>query len=134
MKIELPPVAAQPMTDREVALLYGHEAFIGPCVHGRDPWDRCDICGEKTAIEAAVLVIAELEVKLRGAEGAMYVQEAFKKTAQTQLESAQETIRRVERILESNGCDCPCDHHWEDHEDECETCMACRVALAMEGP
>lgn len=20
--------------------------WIGPCVHGRDPWDRCDVCGE----------------------------------------------------------------------------------------
>jgi DNA-binding transcriptional MerR regulator len=34
-------------------LLYGYGGFIGPCAHGSDPWDRCDECGDKTAVEAA---------------------------------------------------------------------------------
>lgn len=28
------------------------EGWHGPCVHGRDPYDRCDECGELTRAEA----------------------------------------------------------------------------------
>ena len=33
--------------------LYGWSPFCGPCAHGHDPWDRCDECGEGTALDAA---------------------------------------------------------------------------------
>lgn len=36
--------------------LYGYAVFVGPCVHGRDPWDRCDECGEESAVHALVKV------------------------------------------------------------------------------
>jgi hypothetical protein len=43
----------EPRSERETFLLYGYGGFLGPCAHGRSPWDRCDECGEKTAVEAA---------------------------------------------------------------------------------
>lgn len=36
------------------------DVFIGPCAHGRDPWTRCDECGEGPAIEAAVKRVNQL--------------------------------------------------------------------------
>lgn len=34
------------------ARLHGLAFFVGPCAHGRDPWDRCPECGNKSAPEA----------------------------------------------------------------------------------
>jgi hypothetical protein len=31
-------------------------------------------------------------------------------------------------LLKTNGCDCPCDHHREEHAEECERCLACRIS------
>lgn len=41
-----------------------YDVFVGPCSHGRDPWDRCEICGEGTAIEAAVELIEKLQQEI----------------------------------------------------------------------
>ena len=32
-----------------------HRVWFGPCVHGRDPWTRCNDCGELTEAEAKAL-------------------------------------------------------------------------------
>lgn len=44
----------QALWEEAAHALYGYTEFIGPCAHGRDPWDRCDECGEKNAVSAAV--------------------------------------------------------------------------------
>lgn len=58
---------AQPLLDRIAALerevteardafMKLHmEQFIGPCAHGRDPYERCDECVMLTATEAGML-------------------------------------------------------------------------------
>ena len=48
--------------------LHGYTVFTGPCAHGRDPWDRCDECGEETAINALLKVRAKLEEHISGLE------------------------------------------------------------------
>lgn len=40
---------------------------------------------------------------------------------------ADERLRAVRRLLESNGCDCPCDHHRGERGAGCEVCLACRI-------
>lgn len=42
---------------------------------------------------------------------------------------AEAKLNRVRELLEENGCDCECDHHPEEHDDDCERCLACRIAL-----
>lgn len=37
--------------------MLGCAVFIGPCAHGRDPWDRCDECGEDNALWAATKAV-----------------------------------------------------------------------------
>lgn len=37
----------------------------------------------------------------------------------------------VQCLLEKNGCDCECDCHPVEHGDECELCLACRIATVM---
>ncbi len=44
---------------------------------------------------------------------------------------AEERLRAVRKLLEENGCECPCDHHWEERGPECEVCLACLVGEAV---
>jgi hypothetical protein len=49
--------AAQAQAAAATQALYGHASFVGPCAHGSDPWDRCDDCGNHSAINAAVTAL-----------------------------------------------------------------------------
>lgn len=42
-----------------------------------------------------------------------------------------ERLRAVRKLLEDNGCECPCDHHWEERGPDCEVCLACRIGEAV---
>ncbi len=44
-------------------------AWIGPCIHGRDPYDRCDACGELTPQQAKAVAEAE---DFRGSDKATF--------------------------------------------------------------
>lgn len=44
---------------------------------------------------------------------------------------ASERILNALKLIEKNGCDCECDHHWEDHDEECERCLACLIEHAL---
>lgn len=44
---------------------------------------------------------------------------------------ADERLRAVRKLLEENGCECPCDHHPDERGDECEVCLACRIGEAV---
>ena len=51
------------------------------------------------------------------------------------LEAAQRddlAIEKIEELLEANGCDCPCDCSFEEHDEECGRCLACRIAGVLE--
>lgn len=57
----------QALWEEAATALYGYTEFIGPCAHGRDPWDRCDECGEKNAVYAAQKVIVKMTEEYRNA-------------------------------------------------------------------
>lgn len=44
---------------------------------------------------------------------------------------ADERLRAVRKLLEENGCECPCDHHPDERGEDCEVCLACRIQAAM---
>ena len=44
---------------------------------------------------------------------------------------AARSLDKVRALLSENGCDCTCEHHYEEHDDECELCLACRVGEVM---
>lgn len=46
----------QALWEEAANALYGYTVFGGPCAHGRHPWDRCDECGEESAVHALVKV------------------------------------------------------------------------------
>jgi hypothetical protein len=46
-------------------------------------------------------------------------------------EAAAAALHAVRKLLEENGCDCPCDHHPDERGDDCEVCFACRVGEAV---
>lgn len=33
-------------------------------------------------------------------------------------------------LIAQNGCDCDCEHHYSEHDAECERCLACSVEAA----
>lgn len=56
----------------------------------------------------------------------------------SRAEKALAAIARVTEVLDDNGCDCKCwhrheVHHLEDHNDDCDRCLACRIKRAIEG-
>lgn len=42
-------------------------------------------------------------------------------------------IEAAGNVVSDNGCDCACDHSTlhEDHDEDCEVCVVCRVADAL---
>jgi hypothetical protein len=42
-------------------------------------------------------------------------------------------LARIEQLLWNNGCDCECDHHSEEHDEDCERCLACRISAVLAG-
>lgn len=44
-----------------------------------------------------------------------------------------DVLDRVRAVLSEHGCDCECKHHYEEHEDKCERCLACRTEAALDG-
>ena len=44
---------------------------------------------------------------------------------------ADERLRAVRKLLEENGCACPCDHHPDERGDDCDLCLACRIGEAV---
>lgn len=42
-----------------------------------------------------------------------------------------ERLRAVRKLLEENGCECPCDHHPDERGPDCEVCLACRIGEAV---
>jgi hypothetical protein len=43
-------------------------------------------------------------------------------------------LDRIGKLISANGCDCPCDHHFEDHDGDCERCLACLVGEVLQKP
>lgn len=55
-------------------------------------------------------------------------------TRGTVLERVEELIGRLERLgtlLSAAGCSCECVHHYQEHLEDCDRCLGCRVAQTM---
>jgi hypothetical protein len=46
------------------------------------------------------------------------------------LDGDRAKLSRVGELLAANGCNCECEHAWDDHDD-CERCLACRISEAI---
>jgi hypothetical protein len=40
-------------------------------------------------------------------------------------------VEAAGEVIAENGCDCPCDHDAESHDEQCERCLACRISHAL---
>lgn len=40
---------------------------------------------------------------------------------------AARALADIAELIGENGCDCDCGHHSEEHDDDCDRCLACRV-------
>lgn len=55
------------------------------------------------------------------------------KCARCQCEHSEASARIMNalKLIEKNGCDCECRHHWEDHDEDCERCLACLIEYEL---
>jgi hypothetical protein len=44
---------------------------------------------------------------------------------------AERALSRIREILGTNGCDCDCGHHYEEHDADCTRCLACRIKVSV---
>ncbi|MBK8260179.1 MAG: hypothetical protein IPK80_02445 [Nannocystis sp.] len=53
--------------------------------------------------------------------------------AERERDEARARIEAAGNVVSDNGCDCACDHSTlhEDHDEDCEVCVVCRVADAL---
>lgn len=85
-------------------------------------------------------VVAELAARLAAAEerGALAAQchgsQSALRRVMEEHRQADERLRAVGELLEKNGCDCECDQSREEHEDDCERCLACRIEEVVASP
>lgn len=54
-------------------------------------------------------------------------------TVRRRVDALESRIAFVGSLLAMNGCDCECEHHPEEHDDDCARCLACRIGFAIKG-
>jgi hypothetical protein len=47
------------------------------------------------------------------------------------LEEDTSKLDAVAELLGKNGCDCDCGHDSESHNEDCDRCLACRIARVI---
>lgn len=63
---------------------------------------------------------ADLSAEIAAKWQAMYRERQF----------AYDRVNAVLDVIEANGCDCECEHVAEDHDEDCDRCLACRIEQA----
>ena len=76
---------------------------------------------EKQALEAAIPTLLRCH------------EEMMLRVVALHNEGAEAKLRAIGELLAANGCDCDCDHHTEEHDEDCDRCLACKIDHAM-GP
>lgn len=85
---------------------------------------KCDLCDQPSTILSARLALMPSELCAAcSARGDQYRAE-IEAHARAPLK---QKLDRIGELLSENGCECECGHHYEDHDDDCERCLACRI-------
>ena len=66
-------------------------------------------------------------------DGESHIRQGIPRQA-ARIRELEQRLERVSSLLAHNGCDCPCDHHHEEHDDDCERCLACQIGAALTPP
>lgn len=53
--------------------------------------------------------------------------------AERERDVAHERIDAALDVLGDAGCSCECGHHHEEHDEDCERCLGCRIERALRG-
>lgn len=46
-------------------------------------------------------------------------------------DSAELALREIGEILAANGCECDCDHHHDECDENCKRCLGCRIGNVL---
>lgn len=76
--------------------------------------------------------IATLTVNVDTARGVASAWEQLYNERNRLWRAAEDKLEAVRTLLAQNGCDCECDHGAEEHDDDCDRCLACCIGGAVE--
>jgi len=120
--------------------LHGTSVFVGPCVHERDPWDRCDECGEGSSVQALMKVANALRARVAELE-AMHTADTMEcanlreraehfSRACSNAESERDAARKRAKALEASLRDllASADCEWENRRGGHDWADACQQA------
>ena len=110
------------MTEEEEALAC-HVCAHTPAEHNQQFRDgkppRCAVKG--CGCTGLALPLAEMLTAEREAHAA----------TRRELEALRERVAATLEVLAREGCDCDCDHHRSECDDDCVWCFGCRVEEAL---
>lgn len=104
---------------------------------GRWIWDYRTIGGELPPCRTCAAVadhkaaLATLKERISREESAAADWKAHVARLHRHLTAADERIEAALELIAANGCDCECGHHYEEHADDCDRCLACRIDAAL---
>lgn len=88
----------------------------------------------RTALPEAIAEIERLTVDVDTKSKASAAWEGLFNERDRLLRASGDKIDAVGALLAHNGCDCECDHSWDEHDESCERCLACRIDAALGKP
>lgn len=78
----------------------------------------------------ALLAASELRVDTKTKASAAW--EGLYNERARMLRDYEARVDAANMILADNGCDCDCDHHRDECDDDCgPPCLACKIGLAL---
>lgn len=86
---------------------------------------------ERATIITAASELARLRTLFDDAGEGQYNVLNLVESYQRNSMEADERLRAVRKLLEKNGCECPCDHHPDERGPDCEVCLACLIGEAV---
>lgn len=51
--------------------------------------------------------------------------------ANRKYREAAERLDSIVYLVADHGCDCDCGHHHDEHDGDCDRCLACRISYAV---
>lgn len=56
----------------------------------------------------------------------------FAEKVAAERDDAEAKLASIGQLLAQNGCDCSCDHHADEHNNDCALCLACRIGHVLQ--
>jgi len=111
----------------------GEAAAIGVIKRAVSDMLRIPVSIEALAVSAIRQSLSDFRPSVAGSRmlDRLHAIEGERDALLAEVERLKARIDAVGRVLSENGCDCDCGCFWDEHGDDCDRCLACRVEDAI---